>query len=167
MKQIIVFLMSFLFLVSCQKYTQPKLLSLSGEYRIDKITYEKIDNTDTADYMIFYPGDMYINPNDVNPFDTIQVGFSKMAFDYQMFFYNPTLNPDGSTSWGDECSYSVKNESNSYLGTLVININGSAKVFQIIDDGLETLVLRSTGQWAYGSSGSNESITMLLTRVGP
>jgi hypothetical protein len=84
-----------------------------------------------------------------------------------MFFYNPTLNPDGSTSWGGECSSSVKNESNSYLGTLVININGSAKVFQIIDDGLETLVLRSTGQWAYGSSGSNESITMLLTRVGP
>jgi hypothetical protein len=167
MKQIIVFLMSFLFLVSCQKYTQPKLLSLSGEYRIDKVTYEKTDNTSTSDYMVFYPGDMYINPNDSNPFDTIQVGFSKMAFDYQMFFYNPTLNPDGSTFWANKCSYSVKNQSNSYLGTLVININGSAKVFQIIEDNLESLVLRSTGQWAYGSSGSNESITMFLTRVGP
>lgn len=167
MKQIIVFLISFFFLSSCIKYTQPKLLSLSGEYRIDKITYEKIDNTDTSDYMVFYPGDMYINPNDSNPFDTIQVGFSKVAFDYQMFFYNPTLNLDGSTYWGNKCGYSVKNQSNSYLGTLVIDINGSRKVFQIIEDNLESLVLRSTGQWAYGSAGSNESITMFLTRVGP
>lgn len=167
MKQLIVFLISFLFLVSCTKYTQPKLLSLSGEYRIDRITYEKVDNTDTTDYMVFYPGDLYVNPNEQNPFDTIQVGFTKVAFDYQMFFYNPTLNPDGSTHWGNECGYSVRNESNSYLGNLELNINGSKKVFQIIADGLESMILRSTGQWAYGSSGPNESITLILTRVGP
>ena len=167
MKQIIVFLIGFLFLASCQKYTQPKLLSLSGEYRIDKVTYEQTDNTDTSAYMVFYPGDMYVNPNDLDPFDTIRVGFSKVAFDYQLFFYNPTLNQDGSTTWGNDCSYSVKHESNSYLGTLVLHINGSAKVFQIIEDGLEVIVLRSTGQWTFGSSGPNSSITLFLTRVGP
>ena len=45
MKQIIVFLILILSLTSCIKYTQPKLLSLSGDYRVDKITYEEVDNT--------------------------------------------------------------------------------------------------------------------------
>jgi len=165
-KLFVVFLM-FLSLTSCIKYTQPKLLSLSGEYRVDKITYEKIDNTDTSDYMVFYPGDIYVNPNELNPFDSIQVGFTRFAFDYQVFFYNPTYLQSGGTYWKNECFYSVKNETNNYLGNLVLDINGTRRVFQIIDDGLETLVLRSSGQWASGSAGANESITIFLTRVGP
>lgn len=167
MKTIFKLLIILISLSSCVKYTQPKLLSLSGEYRIDKITYEKIDNTDTSDYMVFYPGDLYVNPNDITPFDTINVGFTKMAFDYQMFFYNPTLTPSGSTNWANKCGYSVRNSSNSFLGNLILEINGSRKVFQIIDDGLECLVLRSTGNWGYGSSGPDESITIFMTRVGP
>ena len=78
MKNIFKLFILLISLTSCIKYTQPKLLSLSGEYRIDKITYEKIDNTDTSDYMVFYPGDLYVNPNDVTPFDTIKVGFTKI-----------------------------------------------------------------------------------------
>jgi hypothetical protein len=167
MKNLFVFFAFIFSLTSCVKYTQPKLLSLSGEYRIDKITYEKIDNSGSSDNMVYYPGDMYVNPNELNPFDTINVGFTKVAFDYQMFYYNPTLSPDGSTDWGNECFYSVKNETNNFLGNLVIEINGTVRVFQIIDDGMETLVLRSSGQWAYGSSGADESITLFLTRVGP
>ena len=39
---------------------------------------------------------------------------------------------------------------------------------KIIDDGVENLVLRTTGQWgAYGASGPEESVTLYLTRVGP
>jgi hypothetical protein len=167
MKTIFKLLIVLISLSSCIKYTQPKLLSLSGEYRIDKITYEKIDNTDTSDYMVFYPGDMYVNQNEQNPFDTIYVGFTKMAFDYQMFFYNPTLTPSGSTHWANKCGYSVRNQTNNYLGNLIIDINGTRRVFNIIDDGLETLVLRSSGQWSYGSSGPDESITIFMTRVGP
>jgi hypothetical protein len=167
MKIIFKLFILLILLNSCVKYTQPKLLSLSGEYRIDKITYEKIDNTDTSDYMVFYPGDLYVNPNEISPFDTINVGFTKVAFDYQLFFYNPVLTPSGSTYWQNKCSYGVRNSSNSYLGNLVLDINGTRRVFQIIEDGLESIVLRSSGQWAYGSSGPNESITMFLTRVGP
>ena len=167
MKHLLAFFILFSFLTSCEKYTQPKLLDLSGEYRIDKITYEKIDNTDTSAFMVFYPGDLYSNPNEFSPFDTISVGFTKMAFDYDLFYYSPTFNPDGSTSWGKKCSYCVRNETNSYLGDLEIMINGTKRVFSIVDDGLESLVIRSKGQWSYGSSGPEQSITFFMTRVGP
>ena len=87
--------------------------------------------------------------------------------DYSAIRFSPIEMPDGSTNWGKLYFYSVHNESNGYLGDLIIDFEGSRRVFSIIDDGLENLVLRSKGQWAYGSAGSDESITLYLTRVGP
>lgn len=167
MKQIIVFLILILSLTSCVKYTQPKLLSLSGDYRVDKITYEEVDNTSSSNNMVFYPGDMYVNPNEMEPFDSIPVGFFRMAFDYVSVRFAPTQMPDGSTHWGEHYFYNVVGETNSSLGTLIIEMNGTSRPFRIIEDGAETLVLRSSGQWASGSSGSDQSITLFLTRVGP
>ena len=53
MKNFIYLVLSLVILSSCVKYTQPKLLSLSGEYRIDKITYEQIDNTQNPNQMVY------------------------------------------------------------------------------------------------------------------
>ena len=59
-------LFSIIFILSsCFKYSQPKLLSLSGEYRIDKITYEKTDNTDTLQFDVILDG-MYVNPSEID-----------------------------------------------------------------------------------------------------
>jgi len=167
MKNLFVFFAIIFSLTSCIKYTQPKLLSLNGEYRIDKITYEEIDNTDTNEFMVFYPGDMYINPNESSHFDTIAVGFYRLHMDNVIMRFCPNPLPDGSTVWGEEYFYEVVGETNTNLGNLIVNFDGTRKVFNIIEDGNETLVLRSTGQWASGSSGANESITLFLTRVGP
>jgi len=46
-------------------------------------------------------------------------------------------------------------------------MNGSKRMFSIIEDGLEHIVIRSKGAWFSGSSGPNESITLFLTRTGP
>lgn len=168
MKRIFVLLtLVILVLTSCTKYSQPKLLSLSGEYIVDKITYGQIDNTTNPNNMVFYPGDLYVNPNDSYPFDSIAVGFYRMHLDYTVASFSPTQNPDGSTSWGKQYLYDVYNQTNTYLGDLSITIDGSVRIFSIIEDGLENLVLRSKGHWASGSSGSDESITLYLTRVGP
>ena len=168
MKQIFVFLtLVILILSSCTKYTQPKLLSLSGEYVVDKITYGQVDNTNDPNNMVFYPGDLYVNPNDTHPFDTIAVGFYKIHLDYTVASFSPSPNSDGSTSWSEQYLYDVYNQTNTYLGDLSIRMNGSVRTFSIIEDGLENLVLRSKGQWAFGSSGPNESITLYLTRIGP
>jgi hypothetical protein len=165
MKNIFKLLIVLISLSSCVKYTQPKLLSLSGEYRIDKITYEQTDNSPSPQSMVFYPGDLYMNPNDVSPFDSIPVGFFKLHMDYVQIRFSPSPQPDGSTVWNKAYFYSVVGETNTRLGNLIIEFEGTRKVFNIIEDGAETLVLRSTGQWASGSSGANESITLFLSLI--
>ena len=167
MKTIFKLFILLISLSSWVKYTQPKLLSLSGEYRIDKITFEQTDNSSSPQSMVFYPGDLYVNPNDISPFDSIPVGFFKLHMDYVQIRFSPNPMPDGSTVWNKAYFYNVVGETNTALGNLIIEFEGTRKVFHIIEDGAETLILRSTGQWAYGSSGPNESITLFLTRVGP
>ena len=53
MKNILLLLVLCASLISCEKYEQPTLLSLSGEYVIDKITFEKIENAVTPDDTIY------------------------------------------------------------------------------------------------------------------
>jgi hypothetical protein len=76
MKNLLFLLTLIVGLSSCEKYEQPTLLSLSGEYVIDKITFEKVDNAVTPDDTIYLPGTVYINPLERFPMDTIEVGFT-------------------------------------------------------------------------------------------
>ena len=155
-------------LVGCYRYEQPPLLSLSGEYRIDRITYEKVDNSATTDIMVFLPGDLYINPNDVFPLDTIQVGFTRWHLDYSTIRFEATNQPDGSVEWGEPYFYSVQGQySSDDLGYISFNINGTRRVWKIIDDQAESITLRTSGLWANSSNGPNEQNTIHLTRTGP
>ena len=61
MKNILSIVISLFVLTSCIQYAEPKLLSLSGEYVIDKIVYEDRDNDSST--VVFYPGDLYVNPS--------------------------------------------------------------------------------------------------------
>jgi hypothetical protein len=45
---------------------------------------------------------------------------------------------------------------------------GILQIGKIVDDGIESIVLRTSGQWnVNGIPSTNESITLYLTRVGP
>ena len=106
MKKTTSLLLLLLILTSCLKYSQPKLLSLSGEYRIDKITYENRDNLSLNH--VFYPGDLYVNPSETKPLDSIQVGFSRLALDYSTIYFDPIDNPmSGSTTWNKKYFYQL------------------------------------------------------------
>jgi len=50
---------------------------------------------------------------------------------------------------------------------MTFDCEGTHRIWKIIDDGLESLVLRTQNSWYSGSSGPSESITIYLTRVGP
>jgi hypothetical protein len=168
MKSLFYFLVSVFLLSSCVKYEQSTLLSLAGEYRVDKVTYEQVDNTSSSNNMVYYPGDLYVNPSEVFPMDSIEVGFTRIHMDYSMIRFSPTNNVDGSVNWTKEYYYYVHGQTSNFsLGYLQFDINGSVRTFKIVDDGLESLVLRSTGTWASGSAGSDVSVTLFLTRVGP
>jgi len=167
MKNLILFLLTILIFSSCVKYSEPKLLSLSGEYRIDKITYENRDNSNLN--QVFYPGDLYVNQSETKPLDSIAVGFTRIAMDYSTIYFNPIDNPmSGSTTWTKQYPYVVHGQNSVYdLGYIMFDYEGTRRVWKIIDDGTESLVIRTSGSYDYGSNSSGETTTMFLTRVGP
>lgn len=168
MKNLLFLLMLIVGLSSCEKYEQPTLLSLSGEYVIDKITFEKVDNAVTPDDTIYLPGTVYINPLERFPMDTIEVGFTKWHFDYQIISMKPVNTMTGQYIWTKQYLYGIINHNSNYeLGYIDFNCEGSRRIFKILDDQAESLTLRSSGQWGYSEVGPDVSITLHLTRIGP
>lgn len=148
-----------LVLSSCLKYEEPTLLSLNGEYVIDKIIYHT--NKDEQ----FDIGETYINPLEVLPMDTIYVGETRWHFDYSVISFSPKLNSDGTTSWLEQCFYQISWHYTTYdLGYLEFTCRERRRVFKILEDNTESIVLRSTN----GVFGNNsEYLTLYLNRIGP
>ena len=168
MKRFFYILPLLFLLVSCEKYELPTLLSLSGEYVIDKITYSQIDNAVSNNDIVYLPGDTYSNPLERFPMDYIEVGFTKWHLDYSIISMSPILTGTGSTMWTKQYYYEVINHNSNYdFGYLDFNCEGSRRVFKIVDDQAESITLRSTGAWGYAQIGTNVSVTLHLTRVGP
>ena len=168
MKNLIYLFLFFATLTSCEKYSEPTSLSLSGEYVIDRITYSKIEGSTSPGDTTYEPGTVYVNPNDVFPMDTINVGYTEWHFDYSVISFCPTPLPSGGAIWGKQYFYQVVGHHNIYdLGYIQFDINSSTRTFKIISDGDESLTLRTSGLWPGGSSSADESVTLYLTRVGP
>jgi hypothetical protein len=166
MKNILYISLLLFVITSCVKYGEPVSLSLSGEYVIDKIVYDDRDD-DNLD-QVFYPGDLYVNPSETKPIDSIKVGITKLALDYSVIYFNPVEQPSGSTTWNKKYTYYVQGHNNLYdLGYIVFDYDGTRRVWKIIDDGVESLVIRTSGSYDYGSNSSGEQTVMYLTRVGP
>jgi hypothetical protein len=166
MKNLFLLIVSIVLFSSCLKYGEPQLLSLSGEYRFDKITYENRDNQNQN--QVFYPGDLYVNPSETKPLDSIAVGFTKMAMDYSIIYFNPTDLPSGGTTWNKKYTYYVQGHNNlNDLGYIIFDYDGTRRIWKIIDDGQESLVIRTSGSYSSGPNSSGETTTMFLTRVGP
>ena len=166
MKKILISFISLIIMTSCVKYAQPPLLSLSGEYRIDKITYENRDNSSLN--QVFYPGDLYVNESETKPIDSISVGFTRLALDYSIIYFNPVDLPSGGTTWSKKYTYYTHGQRSVYdYGYIVFNYDGTRRVWKILDDGVESLAIRTSGSYDSGSNTSGETTTMFLTRVGP
>ena len=76
MRKLLLLLGVLLGITSCTVYEQPKLLSLSGEYVISKITILSTENTTNSSGTIYSAGSHYVNPKDIFPLDDIYVGFT-------------------------------------------------------------------------------------------
>jgi len=169
MKKLISVLVLLLTLVSCEVYDQPKTLSLSGEYIIDRITRTSTENTSgTQQLVVYQPGDTFISNTESFPMDMIVVGATRWHFDYSVISFYPIPNGDGTTTWQRQYFYSIIGHNNIYdLGYIQFNINGSVRTFKILDDGFESLTLQTTGLWPYSNIGPNQIVTLQLTRIGP
>ena len=168
MRKLFLVLLILMTLNSCEVYQEPTLLSLSGEYVIDRVTLLSTENTTNSSGVIYEMGTHYVNPYDSPPMDDIQVGFTRWHLDYSVISFYPIQTGSGTTQWQRKYFYTVIGHNNIYdLGYLQFQINGSVRTFKILDDGLESLTLRTTGLWPFASSGPNQIITLHLTRVGP
>lgn len=170
MKKIISVLVLLLTLVSCEVYDQPKTLSLSGEYIIDRITRTSTENTSgTQQLVVYQPGDTFISNTESFPMDRIVVGATRWHLDYSVISFSPIGLNNGQVIWQYQYFYQVYNNwYNTDLGHIEFELNnGTKRMFKIIDDSMESLTFRTTGQWPDGPYGSNTNITLHLTRVGP
>ncbi len=168
MKKTILILIICSLFYSCEVYQEPTLLSLSGEYVIDKVTWQSTENSVNPTDLIYNPGDTYVNPYDTFPMDKINVGFTRWHLDYSVISFFPIPNGSGTTHWQRQYFYEVINHNSIYdLGYIKFQVNGSVRIFKILSDGLESLTLRTTGLWPYGSIGENQLVTVHLTRIGP
>jgi len=158
-------------LTSCviqDPFVEPDHLSITGEYIIDRVTYSYIENSVNYGEVILQPGDVYDNLYENIPMNYIEVGFTRWHLDYSVISFNPTTLPTGEVLWGDQFFYDIINYYSIYdLGYIDITMGGNRRLFKIVDDGLESLTLRTTGRWIGDTYEPNESITLHLSRIGP
>ena len=154
MKRLVFILAIIPFITSCLKYSEPKSLSLSGLYVIDKVT------TNDSTYSI---GEVFCDSNDliVPTVGHTQyvVGDTLCEIDYSTIRLNPI---QGGLNWGKEYFYFVHGQRTAYdLGNIVFDCEGTRRIWKILDDSDESLTIRipsnKDGNW----------VVLSLTRIGP
>ena len=152
MKRLVFILAIIPFITSCLKYSEPKSLSLSGLYVIDKITTED---------SIYTINDVFFDSKKLIVPDTISyiVGDTLCEIDYSTIRLNPI---QGGLNWGKEYFYFVHGQRTAYdLGNIVFDCEGTRRIWKILDDSDESLTIRipsnKDGNWA----------VLSLTRIGP
>jgi hypothetical protein len=155
-------------LISCYRYEESTLVSLSGEYIIDKIVVNINEGPNSGNDTTYLPGDIFINENDTFPLETINVGQTKWHFDYSVVSFLPYVNQAGQTEWSEQFFYSLIPSYTQYdLGYVDINLLSRRLVLKIVDDSAESLTFRTTGQWVFPNLWEESSMTLHMTRVGP
>ena len=167
MRVIFIILSLIVFFTSCEKYNQPSAVDLQGEYVIDMVTFQKIDNTTTSDDTTYYPGSLYVNSGEIYPMDTIEVGFTTWRFDYNVISMSPVLDGFGGKIWTKQYYIDVTSSSGWESGYIEFMCEGTKRVFRLIDRQPERMVLRSSGEWPFANIGSKREITLTLSRTGP
>jgi hypothetical protein len=168
MKNIFFILSISTLFISCVKYEEPTLVSLSGEYIIDKIVVNINEGPNSGKDTIFLPGDVFVNETDSFPLNFIEVGQTKWHFDYSVVSFSPQVNMVGQTEWTQQYFYSLVPAYNQYdLGYIDINLMDRKLILKIVDDAAESLTFRTTGQWIFPHIWEQSSMTLHMTRVGP
>jgi len=165
MKRLVFILSIIPFFTSCLKYSEPKSLSLSGEYVIDKITYQETDGEPSPQDSTYLTGSVYYDDTEIPSLDTIIVGETKLHMDYSIIRFDPTQNQFGGTEWHTEYYYFVHGQVTAYdLGNIVFDCEGTRRIWKILDDSNESVTIRTSGQWI---DGTRRYVVLSLTRIGP
>ncbi len=175
----IVLIFILVFLTGCQKYVSGTHLTLSGKYKITRISLVSVDQNTTRD-TVYRTGDIYKsnNPSTPKPFDTIRVGNTFFHFDYSVInlMYLGVDTISRKDMWDERYKRGYRIIGNNqwqegyiqfdYFDVIKTKSNHTM-TFQITEDKFESLELTSSGQWSYGNMGEKKIMIINLTRVGP
>ena len=161
----------------CTKYSQPSEPRLSGEWQIDLVEYFRIENGDTINTIVYLPGDIYVNPNDKSPLDTIEVGFTRLHMDYAVIRFQPVMGYGGKTIWTEEYFYHVYEVSQACPGFIKFQYGDENCVWKVKNSSFmySTLGLELKGQWnphSWGNynlqtSTAYDAVNIRCSNVGP
>jgi hypothetical protein len=175
MKKILLFLL--VFLVSCERYALPiSDLTLSGKYKLTLLDVTSVAQNTSVD-SLYRTGSVYINPNLPKPFDSIVINRFYIHLDYSTIRMNLLgVSPSGKDIWEygtppNIIHYRVLNNTTYNHGYLqfdyITSSSSKTLTFHIEEDGVESLQLQSSGNWARGKFGEKQVLTFVWTRVGP
>jgi hypothetical protein len=172
--QLIVVLAMLGSLSSCYKYTQPSEPKLSGRWRIDKIIYLRVDGSDTAKAQYYFPGDLYVSPEDA-PLDSINVGFTEFAMDYSQIYFGSQPTFAGNIIWKEKYIYTVSEVNFEFPGFMKFETAEKQFVWKILFSEKENAIIQLKGEWEQNSIGfygvqtatNYDDTRIYITRVGP
>jgi hypothetical protein len=108
------------------------------------------------------------------PFDSIGINRFYMYFDYSTLGFNLIGTTYSGTDVWEFRDIFYENFNNTYYSfgnlqfTYIIpNLGARTMTFNIEDDALESIQLKTSGSWFYGDLGEKQVMTLYLTRVGP
>jgi hypothetical protein len=165
------------FLTGCERYVSGTHLTLSGKYKITRVSFVSVDQNTTRD-TVYRTGDIYKsnNPSTPKPFDTIRVGNTFFHFDYSVInLMYLGVDNDGNDIWDERYKrgYSIIGNNQWQEGYIQFDYIDVIKTkskhtmtFQITEDKFESLELTSSGQWSHGNMGEKRIMILNLTRVG-
>jgi hypothetical protein len=169
-------------LFACEKYAQPSEPKIQGQWLISRIDFYRIENDDTIKEIHYYPGDVFILPNEDSPLDTVLVGSTYFACSGVEFYFNPSFIYGGATSYKNRYFYSITEVNYDFPGFAYFDTEKQKNVWKIISsEYISGLFIQLKGQWDPNSGSlktaligySNQraskydALYMQCTRIGP
>ena len=158
-------------LFSCEaEFGLPAYPTLSGTYVVSLVSVTG-QNLITGELISeqFTAGEQFSMVNPVGPFDVLDVGQELIHFTYaEMYGGHYLIN--GGQDWQYDYTYYAYQDlaTGEYRRITLDNYEGTRRVYNIIQDGIDYLILSSSGQWEDGSpEGTFTKFTVYLDRVGP
>ena len=167
-------------LFSCEaEFDLPTYPTLSGTYEVSWVRAMGQNLTTGVEIDTTYYTGQFSMANPIGPFDVLDIG-EKIHFTYAKVYGGHYLNGNGGQDWVYDYNYNVLQDVvNREYTKIDIPMYGvqtpngdcnpcTRRVYNIIQDGVDYLILSNSGQWeSVSPEGTFTKHTFRLERVGP
>ncbi len=166
---------------SCKKYSRPSEPKIQGQWQITLVDFYRIEDSDTVNELHYYPGEMFVLPDENNPLDTINVGQTFFSCSGAEILFKPYFGYGGRTFYSNSYFYTISEVNFEYPGFISFDTEKRRNVWKIIYTDYSGMLLQMKGQWnpessfakkvtiGYGQQRASkyDIIYLKCTRIGP